>query len=245
MEKRLELNAEIREQRGSILSQRMRQQGLIPAIIYGHKKDAIAVTLNAHDFSEAIHHEARLIDLKVGKNKESIIVKELQYDHLGKNIIHADLMRVSVTDLVRVTVPVEMKGTAKGAAEGGVTVLHSAQLEVECMVTEIPEKISINIKDLEVEGHIFAKDIQLPEGVKLISDPETLVVSCTTVAEVAVAEEVVLEEAASPEVISKGKKLEEGEEEAAEAEGKAKPQAPAKPEAKAKPETKEKAKEKG
>lgn len=240
MEKMLELNAEVREQRGTSSARSLRSVGLIPAVIYGHKKDTIAVTINAHDFTEAIHHGARLMELKIGKKKESIIIKELQFDHLGKNIIHADLMRVSVTDLVTVTVPVEIKGTAKGAAEGGITVLHSAQLEVECRVTDIPEKITINIKDLEVGSHIFAKDIQLPEGVKLKSDPETLVVSCSTIAEAVVAEEAVLEEAASPEVISKGKKVEEGEEEAAEGGAKAKPES----KEKAKPEAKEKSKEK-
>jgi large subunit ribosomal protein L25 len=240
MEKMIELGAELREQRGTLLARGLRSSGLIPAVIYGHKKDTIAITVNAHDFTEAVHHGARLMELKIGNKKENIIIKELQYDHLGKNIIHADLMRVSVTDLVTVTVPVEMKGTAKGAAEGGVTVLHSAQLEVECRVTEIPDKITINIKDLEVDGHIFAKDIQLPEGVKLKSDPETLVISCTTVVEVAVAEEAVLEEAASPEVITKGKKIEEGEEGAVGEEGKEKPEA----KEKGKPEAKEKSKEK-
>ena len=240
MAKNLELNAELREQIGSLSSKRLRTGGLIPAIIYGHKKDPVSVTINSHDFGEAIHHGARLLDLKLGNKTETIIVKELQFDHLGKNIIHADLMRVSVTDMVEVTVPIEMKGTAKGAAEGGVTVLHSPHLEVICRVTEIPEKITVNIKDLEVEGHLFAKDIQLPEGVKLKSDPATLVISCTTIAEVAVAEEAVLEEAASPEVITKGKKLEEGEEEAAEGEAKVKPEA----KEKAKPEAKEKSKEK-
>jgi large subunit ribosomal protein L25 len=235
MEQKFTLNAGLREQRGSASAGKLRKQGLIPAIIYGHKKDAIAVTLNAHDFDEAIHHGRRLMDLKVGNKKESIIIKDLQYDHLGKSIIHADLMRVSVTDLVTVTVPIELKGTAKGAAEGGVTIAHASQLEVECKVTEIPEKFTVNIKDLVVGGHLFAKDIQMPEGVKLKSDPETLVVSCTTVAEVKTTEQAELEEPVAPELISKGKKLEEGEEE----------QAETKPEAKEKEKAKEKGKEKG
>jgi large subunit ribosomal protein L25 len=234
MEQKMTLNAETRDEKGTASAIKLRQQGLIPAIIYGHKKDAIAVTLNAHDFDEAIHHGHRLMDLKIGKKKESVIIKDLQYDHLGKSIIHADLMRVSVTDLVTVTVPIELKGTAKGAAEGGVTVAHASALEVECRVTEIPEKITLNIKDLVVGSHLFAKDIQLPEGAKLKSDPETLVVSCTMVAEVKTTEQVEQEQPLAPEVIIKGKKLEEGEE--AETEEKT--------EEKVKEKTKEKSKEK-
>jgi large subunit ribosomal protein L25 len=232
MEQKTTLNAETRDQKGTASARVLREQGLIPAIIYGHKKDPVAITLNAHDFSEAIHHGGRLMELKIGKKNESIIIKDLQYDHLGKSIIHADLMRVSITDVVTVTIPIEIKGTAKGAAEGGVTVANTSALEVECRVTEIPEKITINIKDLEVGSHIFAKDIQLPEGAKLKSDPETLIVSCTTVEEAKTEEQVAQAEPLSPEVIIKGKKIEEGEE----------AQAEAKPEAKEK--SKEKSKEK-
>jgi large subunit ribosomal protein L25 len=222
MEQKMTLNADTREQKGSTPAARLRKQGLIPAIIYGHKKEPVSVTVNAHDFNEAIHHGHRLMDLNVGKKKETIIVKDIQYDYLGKNIIHADLMRVNITDMVTVTVPVELKGPAKGAAEGGVTVAHASQLEIECRVTEIPEKIILDIKELGVGGHIFAKEIQMPEGAKLKSDPETLVVSCTIVEEIKTTEQVEQAEPIVPEVITKGKKLEEGEEGEAEVKEKAK-----------------------
>ena len=191
--------------------------------------------------TEAIHHGARLMDLKIGKKKESIIIKDLQYDHLGKNIIHADLMRVSVTDLVTVTVPIEIKGTAKGAAEGGVTVAHASQLEVECKVTEIPEKITMNIKDLDCWKPLVRKgysDARRREAEKRPGDPGRLLhTSCGSGdSRRGVSKKLPV----APEVISKGKKVEEGEEEAAEAEAKAKPES----KEKAKPEAKEKSKEK-
>jgi large subunit ribosomal protein L25 len=126
-------------------------------------------------------------------------------------------MRVDVTEMVRVTVPIELKGTAKGAAEGGMVESHTANLEIECRVTQIPEKIVVSVKEMALGDAIHVKDIQLPEGVKLISSPELLVATCHLVAEVKTTEELEAEMPAAPEVITAAKEEpEEGEEAAAE-----------------------------
>src|SRR4030042_6291170 len=145
MEEKLVLDAEPREHTGSSYSKAVRKQGRIPVIVYGHKKEPIAASVDAHDFSEGLHHGHRLIDLKIGRKKETVLVKDLQYDHLGKNIVHADLIRVDVSEKVTVSVPLELKGTAKGAHEGGIIEGHTNHLEIECMVTEIPESIVVSI----------------------------------------------------------------------------------------------------
>ncbi|MHC4753000.1 MAG: 50S ribosomal protein L25, partial [Planctomycetota bacterium] len=124
MEKTLLLKAEVREHTGSKAVQRVREQGRIPAIVYGHKQEPVAISLDAHNFVEGLHHGHRLMDVQVGRKKEKMIVKELQYDYLGKNIIHADLMRVDITESVKVTVPIELKGTARGTHEGGIIEEH-------------------------------------------------------------------------------------------------------------------------
>jgi large subunit ribosomal protein L25 len=169
--------------------------------------------LDTHDFTEALHHGQRLMDLKLGRKKETVLVKDIQYDHLGKNIIHADLMRVSATELVTVTVPIELKGIAKGTHEGGIVEVHTDHVEVECKVTDIPESIIVSIKELGIDEHIFARDVQLPQNVTLVTDPDTLLVSCGIVAAVKTTEEVEAEEPVAPEVIGKEEKPEEKPEE--------------------------------
>jgi len=211
MKKTLLLKAENREHTGSKTVLKVRQQGKIPAIVYGHKKTPAAISLDAHNLVEGLHHGHRLIDVQIGQKKEKTIVKELQYDHLGKNIIHVDLMRVSMTETVRVTVPIELKGTAAGTHEGGIVEEHTDHLEIECKATEIPEKIVVSVKDLHVGDTLHAGDIELPDGVNLISSPETLMVTCHFVTVTKTTEELEEEEPVAPEVIGEEKEPEEGE----------------------------------
>lgn len=218
MAKTLLLKAEIRERTGSKAVQKVRKQGRIPAIVYGHKQTPVAISLDAHNFVEGLHHGHRLMDIQIDKKKEKIIVKDLQYDHLSKNIIHADLMRVDISEKIRVTVPIELKGaaTAKGTHEGGIIEEHADHLEVECKATDIPETIAVTVKEIGVGDAIHAGEIELPEGVKLLSSPETLLVTCHLVAAAKTTEEVEAEMPTTPEVISEVKKPEEEREKTAE-----------------------------
>ena len=211
MAKTLVLKAEIREHTGRKVVQKMRREGKLPAVVYGHKEEPVAVTLDAHDFVEGLHHGHRLMDVQIGKNKQTILVKEVQYDHLGKSVIHADLMRVDVTESLKVSVPIALKGTAPGVHEGGIVEAHVDHLEVECKVTDIPESIPVIVKDMHVGDAIHAADIALPSGVKLLSSPEMLVVTCHTVAVAKTMEQVEEETPVTPEVIGKEKEAEEAE----------------------------------
>jgi large subunit ribosomal protein L25 len=212
MDKALVLKAEIRQGLGSKDAIKLRKQGQIPAVVYGHKKEPVSIVLHAKSFREGLQHGHRLIEVEIDKKNETLLIKEVQYDYLGTDIIHVDLMRVDVTEMVRVTVPIELKGTAKGAAEGGMVESHTGNLEVECRVTQIPERIVVSVKEMVLGDAIHAKDIQLPEGVKLISSPELLVATCHIVAEVKTTEELEAEMPAAPEVITAAKEEpEEGE----------------------------------
>jgi len=215
MRKGLILKAEIREHAGSKHAARLRKKGRIPAVVYGHKQKPMAISLDAHDFVEGLHQRHRLMDVQIDKSPQKMIVKDLQYDHFGKDIIHVDLMRVDVTELVRVTVPIELKGTAKGTHEGGVLQEHTDRLEIECKATDIPESIVVSVKDMGIGDALHAGDIELGEGLKLVSSPSTLLVTCSIVAAAEVVEEVG-EEPTVPEVIGE---VEAAEEEAGEVEG--------------------------
>ena len=214
MEKTLLLKAEVREHTGSKAVRKVRQQGRIPAIVYGHKQEPVAISLDEHDFVEGLHHRHRLIDVQMGRKKERMIVKELQYDYLGRNIIHADLMRVDMSETIKVTVPIELKGTAAGTHESGIIEEHVDRLEIECKVTDIPKTIVVWVKDVHVGDALHAGQIELPDGLKLVSSPETLLVTCHLVAAAKTAEQVEEETPGAPEVI--GEVKEPGEEEALE-----------------------------
>ncbi|MHC4596799.1 MAG: 50S ribosomal protein L25 [Planctomycetota bacterium] len=210
MEKALLLKAEIREHTGSKDSKKLRKDGRIPAIVYGHKQKPVAISLDRNNMVEGLHHGRRLMDVQIGGKKEKMIVKDLQYDYLGKDVIHVDLMRVDVTETIKVAVPVELKGIAKGTHEGGIIEECTDHLEVECKATDIPESVVVSVKEINVGDTLHAGDIELPEGVKLVSPPETLLVTCHLVAAARTTEELEKETPVSPEVI--GEVEEAGEE---------------------------------
>jgi len=206
MAKRLLLEAEIRDHVGSKHASRIRRQGRIPAIVYGHKKEPRAVSVNTHDFVEGLHHGHRLMDIKINNKKETVLIKDLQYDELGKNVIHVDLLLVDVTEKIKVNVGIELKGIAKGTEEGGIVEAHVDALEIECKATDIPEVLLVQVKELELGDAVHASDVELPDGVKLVSDPELLVATCHAVAvKEAEVEEVVEEEIEAPEIIGEEK----------------------------------------
>ena len=213
MEKTLAFKVHVREKTGSKPAALVRKEAKIPAVVYGHKEEPVAVSLDSHDFTEAVHHGHRLLDIQIKSKKQKVIIKDLQYDHLGKEIIHADLMRVSATERVRVEVPIELKGTAKGTHEGGIVEEHLDHLEVECKVTEIPERIVIRVNELNVGDSIHAGDVELPDGVKLVTEPEVLIAACHIVAAAKTAEEAEEEVPTAPEVIGEAEKEQEETEE--------------------------------
>jgi large subunit ribosomal protein L25 len=214
MEKALLLKAEIREKTGKHATTQLREQKKLPATVYGHKQTPLAIALDFRDAIDGLHHGHRVVDLEIDGKKETVMFKALQYDHLGKDIIHVDLMRVNVTEVVKVVVPIVLKGIAEGSKEGGVIDEHVDRLEVECTVNNIPESISVSIKDIHLGDNLYAGDVKLPASLTLISDPKLLILGCSIVAAAKSAEDLVEHEEevpATPEVITE-KKQEESEE---------------------------------
>lgn len=209
MEKTSQLTATIRENTGSKAAAKERKKGRIPAIVYGHKKEPVAISLDAHNLVETLHHGHRLMDVLIGKESQKMLLKDLQYDYLGKDIIHVDLMRVDITETIKVTVPIELKGTPKGTLEGGVISEHTDHLEIECLAADIPESIVVSVADMDVGDTLHAKDIELPAGARLSSSPEILLITCSLVAAAKAAEEAEEEEPTAPEVITEAKDTEE------------------------------------
>lgn len=196
------LNAEVRQEVGSKAAVKLRKGGKLPAIVYGHGKEPVSIAVDYHDFVEGLHHGHRLFEVKIDGKAESLLVKALQYDHLGKDVIHADLIRVDLSEKVTVTVSITSKGTAKGSQEGGIIDWHLSAIVVECAVSDIPETIELTIRDIEIGDSIYAKDIPLPAGAVLVTEPESLIFNCHVVVEAKTTEELEEEMPEGPEVIS-------------------------------------------
>ncbi len=207
------LKADKRDPHGKRLARRLREDGKLPAIIYGHGEAPEAVTLDRHDVVVALHHGARTLELNMGGRKNAYLIKEVQYDHLGAVPIHMDLMRVDLTEKVRVRVGIELRGTPKGVSEGGVLDQLMADIEVECVVTAIPETLHPLVSHLHLNEALLVKDLALPAGVTAVPGPEERVAmvreAAAHVAEIAEAVTAGEEAPQQPEVIARGKKEEE------------------------------------
>jgi large subunit ribosomal protein L25 len=206
-----QVSAKSRSELGTRANRRLRESGLLPGVIYGHKEAVVPVTLPRKQVVDHLNHGAHLFDLSLDGKSEKVLIKEVQYDHLGIEVIHVDFARVSLDEKVKVTVPVELKGTPKGEADGGVLQQIISELEVECLVTEIPDAIRYNVNEMALNDVVHIKDLKLPQGVKALQDEDLIVATVKEILEVAPA--ATEEGAAEPEVI--GRKPAEGEEAAA------------------------------
>jgi large subunit ribosomal protein L25 len=209
MAKAIQMSVQQRAQRGSRAAKRLRDTGLVPGVIYGHGEEVLPVTLPGIEVSRHLNKGAHVFELQVDGKQERVLVKDVQYDHLGSEVIHVDFARVNFDERVTVTVPLELKGEPKGAEEGGVLTQVMASLEVECLVLEIPDAIRHNVSEMGLNDVLHIRDLKLPPGVKVMQDPEQIVATVKEVLEAAPTE-VAEAGAAEPEVI--GRKAEEGEE---------------------------------
>jgi large subunit ribosomal protein L25 len=210
------LKAEPRQAAGSRAAARLRRDGKLPAVVYGHKQSSEPVSLNYHDVELHLEHGLHVIKLDMSGQVQPCQFKQAQYDYLGSTLVHVDLIRVDLSERVKVTVPLEFRGTPKGAVEGGQIRNEMSDVEIECVVSEIPELIRVDVSDLGLDDVLHVKDITLPDGATLVSDPEAAVavvrLPITVEAEEGVAAETAEGEAAAePEVIARGKPAEESE----------------------------------
>jgi large subunit ribosomal protein L25 len=202
------LNVQLRDHRGTRHSRRMRRDGQIPAVLYGHQAETLSLACAADDVSKAIRHGSRLVALSGGVNEKAFI-REVQWDTLGMSVLHLDLTRISEDERVEVTVRLELRGEAPGAREGGVVDQTLKEIDLECPAMGIPDKLEVNINELHLGGSISIADLELPPGVKSLQPETTMVVHCIEPA-AAEEEEAGVVEGAEPELI--GRKPEDEEE---------------------------------
>jgi large subunit ribosomal protein L25 len=209
------LQATRRTHLGTKHTRRARQNGQIPAIVYGHGQDPVAIALEGEFVEIALKGHARLLKVNLEGKPDQFLIKSVQYDHMGSVPIHLDLMRVDLDERVTVRVQVELRGVPKGAAEGGVLQQMIAEVELECVVTAIPEYIRHSVVDMAVNQVLHISDLRVPQGVTILDEPNAIVALCRIPTEAPVAGEEVVAgaEGTEPEVIGRKPDEEGGEEE--------------------------------
>lgn len=194
-----------RTQSGSSAAIKLRKKGLVPAIVYGHKLANAQIAVNAEELDRAIRvQHVRVLDLDIDGKVETVLIRELQWDYLGKQMIHVDFERKDRAELVRVTVPVELRNAPK-ATGGGVLDQPLHTLHVECPLGSIPDAIRIDLTNLTLGNPIHVKELVLPEGIKVLEPPEAVVVQLKLPGIEPVAA-TIAEPGAGPEVIKAEKK---------------------------------------
>ncbi|MHC4129164.1 MAG: 50S ribosomal protein L25 [Planctomycetota bacterium] len=211
------IEAKPREKVGSVYARRLRKTGRLPAVIYGHKKDPVPITIDEDEILSHLRHGTHVLTVDVeGARSETCLVKDLQFGYLGDNVIHVDFARVSLEEEVNVHVHLTFVGEPHAATRGGAILNYDlTDLEVICRVNEIPEEIKV---DLTVMGEglmLTVGDLTLPSHIQATVPPETPVVHVSFVKrdeEAVVGEEAeVTAEDTEPEVISEAKGEEAGE----------------------------------
>lgn len=203
------LNCEMRDFTGTLRNRRLRQSGKVPAVLYS-RGDCVNLSLEGRDVSAVVRQGSRIVELKGGAN-ESALIKDIQWDAFGVDVLHVDLTRIDASEAVELTLPVELIGEAPGVKKNGMVkhLLHS--IEVKIPANNVPEKLQLRINDLDLEQSMKVSEIALPEGTTLLTDADAVVVQCVALSET---EETESDEAgdgpAEPEVI--GRKAEDEEE---------------------------------
>jgi len=170
-----EISAQPRETHGGRACRRLRRQDLVPAVMYGQNEPNVLLSLQQRDVEHLIHEHAYVVRVNWDGRSEPAQIKDMQYDALGDDVLHVDLMRISLTETVVVEVPLTPHGEPAGVEDGGTLDLVVRQLEVECLPTAIPESIRIEVAQMGIGDVLHVADIALPEGVKALAEPEMTV----------------------------------------------------------------------
>jgi large subunit ribosomal protein L25 len=217
--------AENRTETGKNVNRRLRIRGLIPGVLYGAKKEAVPVAVSPKEITTILRSktgENTLFDLEIGGSRRKVILKEFQIEPIKGSLLHADFFEVALDKLIEVSVHIEVTGTPVGVkVQGGLLDHVTREVEVSCLPADIPEKITIDVSELELGKAIRVSDLKVPEKVTMLSEADLVIVHVVApraeeeVAAVVAPVEGEAAAGAEPEVIKKGKPAEEGDAKAA------------------------------
>ena len=216
MQQRLELNAEVREGNGKASVKQLREQGIVPGVLYGRDRETVSVKAEATEVEDVLGGNA-IIDLTLNDGStQPVMVKEVQRDVITRDLLHIDLYQIALDEVITVDVPVEVVGQAEGEREGGLLNQILREVEIECLPTDIPENIEVDVTELDIGDSVDVSDLDVGEDIEVKVDDSETVATVVLPDELDEEEEEEEEELEEPEVI--GEEPEEGEEELEEGE---------------------------
>jgi large subunit ribosomal protein L25 len=224
--KEIVVDVKSRETLGKNPSRRLRHEGLIPAIVYGAKKDAVPVVVDPKKILEILHSESGVntifqLGLADTEARRHVMIKEYQVDPVRGNLIHADFVRIQMDEVIEVDVPVQATGEAAGVKlDGGILDHVTRQVRVSCLPGDIPEHIVIDVTPLKIGDALRVSDLPKSDKYRILSEADVTLVVVTPPAKeevAAPAAEAAPAAPAEPEVIKKGKAVDEEAGEATEA----------------------------
>lgn len=202
------LEVKVRDTFGKRRIRRLRADGLVPANLYGHKQDPVNLMVDAGALSMVIRKGHQIVKLS-GEATDEALIKEVQWNVWGNEILHVDFARIDANEKIRVTVPVVLKGDAVGVREGGVVEVLIHELEVECSALNVPDSIIINVSELALDQHIAVADVKFPEGVAVDLAADAVLVHCVEKKEDVDLTSEAAADGSEPEVIARKKEAEE------------------------------------
>ena len=216
------VSARRRAESGKNVNRRLRAGGQIPGVLYGAQKESVPVSVSPKEIGAILRSatgENTLFDLDLDGSRRKVLIKEFQLEPIQGHLLHADFYEVALDKALQVSVHVELQGVPVGVkVQGGVLDFITRELEIECLPTDIPEKIEVDVSHLELGKHLRVSDLTLPAKLTVLTEPEVViahvVVPRAEEAPAVAAEAAAAPEAgAEPEVIKKGKTEEAGAEE--------------------------------
>jgi large subunit ribosomal protein L25 len=204
------LEVQPRQETGKNANRRARAAGKIPAVVYGGGKESVAIEVDRKTLVDTMKGHAGenpIFLLKLGDKERHAMIRDMHLDPISRQVIHIDFQRVLMDRKVRVTVPIELVGTAYGVkTEGGILEFVSREVHVECLPGDIPKHIECDVTHLRIGQHLEAKEVTLPSGVTLLDEPDKVIVALAhSRLEAAPAAEAAEGETAEPEVIKRTK----------------------------------------
>lgn len=168
------LIAEPRSEAGRGASRRLRREGKVPAIIYGGSSGATAVALDHNDLIHNLDQEAfhsQILNLKIGRKKEQVILKDVQHHPVKQEVLHIDLLRVEAGHMLQMSVPLHFAGAddSPGVKAGGVFSRHVVEVDIQCLPKNLPEYLEVDVSALEIGDSVHLSQIPLPEGVEIMA----------------------------------------------------------------------------
>jgi large subunit ribosomal protein L25 len=210
------LEAELREETGRVQVKDLRQKNFIPAVVYGEGKEAQPVKVAYRALLHLLHEhrlENVVVSLKIKDDKKKksrpCLIKDIQHHPVKGDIIHVDFHEISLTKAIKVSVPVTVKGEAPGVKLEGGSLEHILwEIEIECLPTEMPEDINVDVSHLKLGEAVHIKDVVFPANIKVLNDPDSIIVSVAApMKEEVPVEGVEGEEKKEPEVIKEKKEV--------------------------------------